>query len=78
MYGLKFGMITLTGLEPHPQDAKRSGYARVELAAMPTSEAPAKESVALTETSREAAPYRATRGRNGHASTLRRGRRGPQ
>lgn len=38
VYGPKRGMITLVGLEPHPEDAKRSGYSRVQLSRMPTPE----------------------------------------
>ncbi len=36
VYGPRNGMITLVGLEPHPEDKKNSGYARVQLSRMPT------------------------------------------
>src|SRR5690606_5894767 len=36
VYGPERQMITLVGLEPHPEDRKNSGYARVELSRMPT------------------------------------------
>lgn len=34
-YGPERGFITVTGLEPHPEDAKNGAYARVKLSAMP-------------------------------------------
>jgi len=37
-YGPDRMMITLIGLEPHPEDRKRGGYARVALARMPSAE----------------------------------------
>lgn len=36
VYGPERQMITLVGLEPHPEDRKNSAYARVELSRMPT------------------------------------------
>lgn len=36
VYGPTRGMITLVGLEPHPEDRKNAGYARVQLSRMPT------------------------------------------
>lgn len=38
VYGPERGMITLVGLEPHPEDQKNGGYNRVELSRMPTPE----------------------------------------
>ena len=35
-YGPARGMITLVGMQPHPEDRKNSGYARVQLSKMPT------------------------------------------
>jgi hypothetical protein len=34
-YGPVRGVITIIGLEPHPEDQKRAGYARVRLSALP-------------------------------------------
>jgi hypothetical protein len=34
-YGPDRGTITVTGLEPHPEDAKNGAYDRVKLSAMP-------------------------------------------
>ncbi len=36
VYGPARGRITLVGLEPHPEDRKNAGYARVQLSRMPT------------------------------------------
>jgi hypothetical protein len=33
VYGPEKGMITVIGLEPHPEDKKSSGYAKVKLSA---------------------------------------------
>lgn len=38
VYGPQRGMITLVGLEPHPEDQKKGGYSRVALSRMPTPE----------------------------------------
>ncbi|MEN9507468.1 MAG: hypothetical protein RLZZ621_31 [Gemmatimonadota bacterium] len=35
VYGPQHGMITLIGLEPHPEDGKNAGYARVKLSGFP-------------------------------------------
>jgi hypothetical protein len=35
VYGPDRGQITVIGLEPHPEDAKRGAYARVQLSALP-------------------------------------------
>jgi hypothetical protein len=43
VYGPERQMITLVGPEPHPEDRKNSGYARVELSRMPAAEELAKE-----------------------------------
>ena len=34
-YGPERAMITLVGLEPHPEDQKNGAYARVQLSSMP-------------------------------------------
>jgi len=43
VYGRERQMITLVGLEPHPEDRKNSAYARVELSRMPTAKELAEE-----------------------------------
>ena len=34
-YGPKKGVITILGLEPHPEDSKKSGYSKVKLSNFP-------------------------------------------
>jgi hypothetical protein len=40
VYGPEDGMITVIGIEPHPEDAKSRGYDRVKLADMPATTQP--------------------------------------
>lgn len=58
VYGPERQMITLVGLEPHPEDRKNSGYARVELSRMPA----AKELAESTESLRDTAAADRRRG----------------
>jgi hypothetical protein len=40
VYGPEEGQITVIGLEPHPEDRKNSGYARVRLSRLPPPDPP--------------------------------------
>ncbi len=42
VYGPDRGQVTVIGLEPHPEDAKRGAYDRVQLSALPPSRRPNK------------------------------------
>jgi hypothetical protein len=41
VYGPEEGQITVIGLEPHPEDRKSQGYARVRLSKLPAPDPPA-------------------------------------
>jgi hypothetical protein len=77
VYGPERQMITLVGLEPHPEDRKNSGYARVELSRMPTAKELAAEAAAAKGTAPDAAagqgPSQSSGAREANAE---RGRRG--
>lgn len=51
VYGPAQKMITVVGIEPHPEDRKNAGYSRVQLSRMPTTSELANER-AKTETSK--------------------------
>lgn len=40
VYGPEDGQITVIGLEPHPEDRKNKGYARVRLSKLPPPDPP--------------------------------------
>lgn len=64
VYGPKRHYITVIGLEPHPEDAKRGGYARVQLSQLPP---------LVARVSDDATPGGSTTGRAGEKSPSRRG-----